>query len=603
MVRHFCRLLLVLSLALATRAAEPAPVAQSASSLRRLALAGPVQWSGWDASLVERAKQEGKPVYVFVGSFLSELSRATIRQSFTNPEVAAFLNANFICVLVDREEQPDVAAVLQHYLRTVKQLDGWPANVWLTPELQPYEGATYLPPSEEWGKPSFIKVAHQAHDAWAAGPASCRAQAVEAVAQLANPFPPSAAPGKTKERLATAADGWMSTFDEPHGGFGQSPKSPEPELLRFLLRQTPAMRDAALASLRAMDAGAIHDPLDGGFFERASDAAWRVPYLQKTLATQARLALAYLDAAQVSGDKTFAATAHGALDAALANFARPDGGFAAAVDATTDDMAVNFGWTAAEIDSALGADAAAFKHTYGVDPAGNVSADDDASGIFKGKNLLYRSTPPGDAAAESTLAKDRVILRALREKRPAPPREDRATAGAHGLVLAALSRAGAELGDKHCLDAAARTFEAIKKQFVISDDGVIRRLRDAAPEGAPADYAALALGCREFARATKNKSADALAEKLLARLNGTYLDATAGRYFATGMPLPAGFFTRAPATVDALSAEALALQAGVPADVAAALNKGLNAWAENSNPAPGDVLLALALSESNAAKP
>ena len=58
-----------------------------------------------------------------------------------------------------------------------------------------------------------------------------------------------------------------------------------------------------------------------------------------------------------------------------------------------------------------------------------------------------------------------------------------------------------------------------------------------------------------------------------------------------------GIFTRAPAAVDILSAEALALQAGTPADTTKALTAGLVLTLENTPTAPGDVLLALALTQ------
>ena len=311
--------------------ADNASLSAAESAFVREQAGSAIHWQRWDQAVLQRARKEGRPVYVFIGSFLSELSRATGRQSFTNPDVVALLNDNFLCILVDREEQPDVAACAQHYIHTVKQLDGWPAHLWLTPELLPFEGASYLPPTEEWGKPSFLKIARQARDTWAAGPAPCRTQAAQAVAQLANPFPPGLPRSdKSPARLAAAAATWRETFDAAHGGFGSPPKAPEPELLRFLLRQTPADRDAALTTLRAITAGAIQDPLDGGCFERATDPAWRLPYFQKTLALQARLALALLDAARISGDPALATAARGPLDYALARLALPDGGFAAA---------------------------------------------------------------------------------------------------------------------------------------------------------------------------------------------------------------------------------------------------------------------------------
>jgi uncharacterized protein YyaL (SSP411 family) len=587
----FCALLAPV----AARAAAPG-LATSASAFIRAQAHSPVNWTLWNADLPARAKGGQKPVYVFIGSFLSELSRATCEQSFTNADAAAYLNGHFVCVLVDSEEQPDVAAAARLYLQTVKQTVGWPAHLWLTPELQPYEGAGYLPPSEEWGRSSFSMVAHQAGNAWAADPGSCRGHAREAVTMMAMRGPetlPNFPPASLKDKLAEAAVAWRATFDSGHGGFGIAPKSPEPELLRFLLHQSPADRETALTALRALLNGAICDPLDGGFFRRATDDAWRVPYLQKTLSDQARLALAFLDAAQVTGDATLARGARGALDYALSRLAAPDGSFAAAEDATSNERSGYYVWSEAGIDAALGPGAPALKSAYGVQPGGNVSTDEDPAGVYRGKNFLFRSAPPGDAAAEAKLTAARGRLRAARDQRPLPARDDRASAGAHGLMLAALARAATQLNEPSYLAAATLTFEVVQKQLVASAEGDVRRLCGGAAPGAPADYAALALGCREFSKAARNADADALANRLLARAGSTFFDAGQGRYLASPATLPAGLFVRAPTVGDPLTAEALALMAGAPPEQTAAMTKGLSALLNEDGAVAGDVLLAL----------
>lgn len=603
----YTKLFGVVVLALGAWAAARAvgePMADSPSAFLRDQTGSAIHWQPWNEQTLKHAKEEGRPVYVFIGYFLSELSRATTRQSFANPEVVEFLNQNFYCILVDRDEQPELAACAQHYLRTVKQLDGWPAHLWLTPELQPFEGGSYLPPSEEWGKASFIKIARQAKDAWTTDATACRSRAAEAVSALAHPFSAiKSEAAHIPEKLTAAATAWRETADAVHGGFGDAPKAPEPELLRFLLRQSPADRAIALATLHAIIAGAIHDPIDHGFFERTTDAAWRMPNFQKTLMMQARLALAFLDGAQISGDAPLAAGAREALDYALARLALPKGGFAAAQDGTGETLAGYFAWTEAEIDSALGADAAAFKTAYGVVAAGNVSAEEDASGVFTGKNLLYRATPVGEVAAEAALVRAAGKLSTVRDQRAALPRDERATAGAHGLMLAALSRAGVQLAEPKYLDAAKLLFATVKKEFITSATGDVRRLRGSASAGTPVDYAALALGCREYGQATKNNEADTLAAQLLARVDQLYVDSASGHYYSSPAELPIGLFTRAPAAVDTLSAEAIALQAGVPADVAKALQASLVASLESTPTAPGDGLLALVLAQPTPAKP
>jgi hypothetical protein len=579
----------------AAHAASP-DLVTSASAFVRSQAHSPVNWETWNPEVLRRAQAENKPVYLFIGSSLSELSRATCQQTFANVESAAYLNQRFICVLVDREERPDVAASARLYLQMVKQTDGWPGHLWLTPELQPYEGAGYLPPSEEWGRSGFSNVARQAAEAWASNPRACRGHAAEAVltmsshsADTLSTLPPAALSAK----LAQAAAAWKESFDAVNGGFGSAPKALEPELLRFLLRGSKADRDAALTSLHALLNGAVHDPLDGGFFTRAIDAAWRMPYMQKTLSDQARLTLAYLDAAETVDDPAWGRAARGALDYALSRLALPDGGFAAAEDATSAESAGYYVWTAAEIDGVLGPEAAAFESAYGVAPAGNVSADEDLTGVYRGKNILFRSTVLGDASAEAKLAAAATRLRNAREQRPPPARDERATAGAHGLMLAALARAAVQLKEPSFLAAATRTFAAVQTQFIVSGDGDVRRLRGSAAPAAPADYAALALGCREFSKASKNADADALANRLLARAGNLYFDVAQGGYFAAPMPLPIGLFVRAPATDDPPAAESLALMAGAPSEQAAAMAKALSALLTTGVPTAGDVLLAL----------
>ena len=277
------------------------------------------------------------------------------------------------------------------------------------------------------------------------------------------------------------------------------------------------------------------------------------------------------------------------LDYALTRLARPDGTFAAAEDATAEEYAEYFAWTAAEIDAVLGADAAAFKSAHGIEAGGNVPADFDSSGRLKGKNLL-RSAMPGAPADVAAAAR----LRAVRDKRVSPPLDDRATTAAHGLLLAALARAGQQLNEPRYRDAAVRTMAAIKQQLMLSPGGDLRHLRGSPAPATPADYAALALGGRELGKIPKQAEADALATRLLARAGELYFDPSHGIYFAVPAALPAGIVVRPSAFSDAPSAESLALLAGVPPEQAAALTAALVAALENDASAPGDALLALA---------
>lgn len=550
-----------------------------------------VDWQPWTDATFARAKRENKPVFVAVGVFTNELSRAMASQTFSNEKAAALLNGTFVCVLLDREEHPDLAAQYLAYVRTVKQLDGWPLNIWLTPELKPYEGATYLPPSEEWGKPSFAKVAERAKEAWSSDPAGCRTRADQAMAQLAGDLPKLSASTPTTTEIASRLDGaaaaWRTTYDAEHPGFGDPPRNPEPELLRFLLRREPAARDIALADLAAVANSALRDPLDGGFFHAAEDPAWHVPSRQKLLSDQARIALAYLDAAKTSETPLYAQVARSTLDYAIGRLQLADGTFVAVEDATDAVHAPFYAWTTAEIETSLGPDAAEFIRLHGAAPAGNIPADFDPSGEWRGKNILW-SNPAADAKNGAAISR----LRLARDRRPAPARDERATAGAHGLLLAALSRAGEQLRDRRYLDAAARLFEAGKKHLVM-DDRNIRHFRGSTAAGTAADYAAFAWGCREYAKAAHRDDAENLARHLLARTDELYFDAASGHYFNTAVPPPAGLWTRVPTLAETPSAEALALTMTDPVSASAIRRMFCEQISQPDPPVSGDLLLSL----------
>jgi hypothetical protein len=562
-----------------------------ASAFLRANAESPVDWMPWGDAAFARAKREQRPVFLFVGSFASELAGAMRRQTFANPKSAEWLNSTFVCVIVDRDERPDVAALYQRYVGELKQLSGWPLDVWLTPELLPYEGATYLSPSEDWGAPGFLKLAGQAAAAWATDPAACRRHAAEAEGQLAEAAAPAThtwSAQKASARMAAGATAWLAVYDAQHGGFGDPPRTPEPELLRFLMGLSAADRDAALLTLRSVAASAVRDPLDGGFFRYANDAGWRIPYPQKTLSDQARVALAFLDAAKHSDAASFGACARGALDYALARLAHADGTFAATVDATAEEHAGYYAWTEAEIDAALGPASAAFKRVHGVEPHGSVPQDDDPAGTYSGKNFLH--CPPGPSGPSA----DELRLLALRDLRPAPPRDERAAAGTHGLLLGALSRAGAQLGEPRYLEAARRTLGAVRSRFLSPRDASLARFAGSQTPAGPEDYAAVALGCREFALATGDTEAAALADRLLERLERAFLDPSSGRFFACASPIPAGLFLRPLAAGDPPAPEGLAIAAGSPSRERIA--SALSDWLEDSSAqAPGDDLLAIAI--------
>ena len=87
-------------------------------------------------------------------------------ESFENPAIARLMNEHFVCIKVDREERPDLDQIYMNAVQLLTGRGGWPMSVFLTPDLQPFYGGTYWPPSARMGMPGFDQVLSAVADAW-----------------------------------------------------------------------------------------------------------------------------------------------------------------------------------------------------------------------------------------------------------------------------------------------------------------------------------------------------------------------------------------------------------------------------------------------------
>ena len=137
---------------------------------------------------------------------------------------------------------------------------GWPMSVWLTPDLKPFYGGTYFPPSSQWGRPGFVDILQEIARVWKGERAKVLQSAEALTAQLrqvAQAAAPTGPPGA--DALARAVTQFREAFDPRNGGFGDAPKFPRPSELLFLLARACADRRGRC---RARD-GAAHAARDG----------------------------------------------------------------------------------------------------------------------------------------------------------------------------------------------------------------------------------------------------------------------------------------------------------------------------------------------------
>ena len=492
-----------------------------------------VHWHAWGAEAFAKAKSEDKPIFLSIGYASCHWCHVMQRESFRDPALAELIDSHFVPVLVDRNEHPDVDVTYTAFIAAMNNGNsGWPANLVITADLSPIAGATYL--TNDALRASLAAIAEK----WRTDRSSLlqNGAAVLAAARAGaqQPSPLDAASPRVGQALFGRLREW---FDREHGGFGTAPKFPRPFYLDFLLRRWQILgddvsRDMAIQSLDAIDRGAIHDQVAGGFHRYAVDAEWRTPHFEKMLPDQALLAMLYLEAWQITKRDDYARVARRTLDYALRTLQSKSGTFAAGEDADSllpvggapaEVEGGQYLWRRDELGPLLGKDADLIAYYFGL--TGNQS------------RALYVAHPPAETQKQFGLTKeqfaqnlDAALARMLivQSHRPSPKIDDAVIASWNALMVSALARAGAALDDDHYRYAANSAMRAIEARLW---DAKTKTLWHAA--GVPAlaeDHAFLVQAYLDLFDATSNATWLARALALQERQDALLWDGTRLRY-------------------------------------------------------------------------
>jgi uncharacterized protein len=489
----------------------------------------PVDWYPWGPEALAAARDRDVPIFLSIGYAACHWCHVMERESFEDLATAADLRRDFVAIKVDREERPDLDQVYMAAVQAMTGGGGWPMSVFLTPDGTPFYGGTYFPPTPRHGLPGFRQVIAGVAEAWRDRRSELEgsgAKLVEALVEASRQTGQTdgdLGAGLTAAPLDDAMAALARSFDRINGGWGGAPKFPPSMTLEFLLRRVAgrdhgassetAEIDMARRTLDAMAAGGIHDQLGGGFHRYSTDARWLVPHFEQMLYDNAQLARVYLHAWRVTGETRYREVARGTLDFMARDLRRPDGTFAASLDADTEGVeGATFTWSAAEVREALAtADGDAhtielFAAAYGITDTGN----------WEGTTILSRVR--GDAeladrfglsveAVEERLAEARTVLLTARSRRAQPARDDKALAAWNGLAIGAFADAAAAFPEP-----AATMYREIAEGAVgallaglLGPDGRLRRSwKDgrATADGVLEDHAHLAGGLLALYEAT-----------------------------------------------------------------------------------------------------
>ncbi len=477
----------------------------------------PVDWYPWGPEAFEKARREHKIIFLSVGYSTCYWCHVMEHGVFEDTAIARLMNELVVCVKVDREERPGVDRIYMTAVQAMTGSGGWPMSVFLTPDLKPFYGATYIPPVASGGRPGFPGLLRQLVDIWNNDPAKITDSGNRLVEFLRSAEAPADSGASASALVDAAFANISSTYDSLHGGFGVGPKFPRPAVFEFLFsyqsrHKNPEALAMGLHTLRAMAAGGMDDHLGGGFHRYSVDGEWRVPHFEKMLYDQAQLAISYIEAFQLTGESSFRTVAVDILDYVMMEMRDAGGGFYSAEDAESADEpgerkeeGVYYIWTLGDILEALGDERGkVFAFRYGVKDSGN--ALHDPMNVFTGKNILYAARTSDETAkalgipverVARILKESRAILKDLRARRPRPHLDDKIISGWNGLMISAYAKGYQVLGTSAYLDAATGAASFIAEKMSDPSTGTLfRRYRngEARFEGGLQDYAFVVQG-------------------------------------------------------------------------------------------------------------
>ena len=444
----------------------------------------PVQWYPWGEEAFEAAREQDKPIFLSIGYSTCYWCHVMARESFENPQIAAYLNRHFISIKVDREERPDIDNVYMLATELINGHGGWPMTVFLDHDLRPFHAGTYYPPEDRDTHTGLQTLLRKIVALWREDRERIDQAASSITLQIQvmadEVFSTQALDDElTARALREIAD----SFDEEDGGFGAAPKFPKPGMHRFLLRLA-ASDDSAMQmmqqTLTAMADGGIYDRIGGGFHRYAVDAQWRLPHFEKMLYTQALMVMAYADLYALRKQQETLDVITQTLAFVEREMQNEQGVFYSALDAESfaadgkKHEGAYYLWREAELRELLSpAQWQLLREVYAIESEGNLHHA--SAEALQGMNVLAVSedAPVLSRAQKKQLQDAERKLFEARQQRPRPHLDDKIITAWNAMMIRAFIDAAGVTGEERYLRTAERAMRVLLAQMV---DPVAQRL-------------------------------------------------------------------------------------------------------------------------------
>jgi uncharacterized protein YyaL (SSP411 family) len=426
----------------------------------------PVEWWPWGPEALNEAKANNKPILLSVGYAACHWCHVMAHESFEDEATARVMNELFVNIKVDREERPDIDQIYMQALHHLGEQGGWPLTMFLTPSGEPVWGGTYFPPTSRYGRPAFVDVMREVARLFREEPAKIEQNRKALMARLSEVARQPQRVIVGRQELDHVGQQLGSAMDPVNGGLRGAPKFPQCAMFENLWRSGLRTGEGRYfhivdLSLTKISEGGIYDHLGGGYSRYSVDDRWLVPHFEKMLYDNAQLLDLLALAWGRSGKMLYRERAEETVGWLRREMTSGEGAFYSSLDADSEGEEGKFYvWSLAEIEAALGKNAALFAQHYDVTAGGN----------FEGHNILNTLNElPRSMEIDAALPMLRSVLHQIREKRVRPGLDDKVLADWNGLMIAALVNAGNAFWQPDWIAMAVRAFDFVQRNMARGD--------------------------------------------------------------------------------------------------------------------------------------
>ncbi|MFC1758362.1 thioredoxin domain-containing protein [Planctomycetota bacterium] len=526
-------------------------LAKESSLYLRMHAHNPVDWYPWGEEAFAKAKKENKVVFLSVGYSSCYWCHVMERESFMDEEIAEFLNTNFVCIKVDREERPDVDEIYMLTAQIVSGSGGWPMTVFMQPDAKPFFGGTYFPArdGDRPGSRGFLQLAKAISQGWTSSQPQLKANADEITKRIRQALsePPVAEP-ISDSLFVSVRNAFSSSFDSRYGGFVQNPsapppnrpKFPEPSNLLFLndlaSQDDVGANEMFITTLERMHMGGIWDHIGGGFHRYSTDRFWRIPHFEKMLYDNGQLLTVYSEAFERTKRSDFRRVIERTAAYMNRELKAPGGAFFAAMDAESEKVEGKFyRWTPDEIRTILKDDYDFYAKIYGLN--GPPNFEEHFHVPLLQSTLLDVAKANGLSEVQLYAKLDALNAKLLkaRSKRPRPVTDNKILASWNGLAIRGLADAGRTLNNSDLVKSATDAADFVLRELRAPDGRMRRTYTDgkASLNGYLDDYAFLVNGLIALHRATGDDKWLKVAAEMTEKQIELFWDQKNGSFFFT----------------------------------------------------------------------